>query len=552
MFRVLILFILIKIFVYSENVVVSNGTMKLKYSLTKNLIEKIENISSNQNYIESLQEAIFMEEKLIYPKETDVSYVENTGIIRVINKYPEGIQTEKYIYITERRNLIYIESSAKNPKNKIFDILYTIKPAEKIEQLKNIGNNYIYDNFYFSVSNEKDLYFANEKELRELKLFPLGENRIKEYDKDIILFLNSNISGKMIISPFRIDNDYFDYSVIKELMTWQNWIKPSTSAIINRAMVTLKMLQSRDGSIKSFDRLVPKLNVDDMLYSAEALIEWEYFDEAKRLLTYFLTAEKENPNSPYLISNYTYYADKREKKKNDRYGEVISYYNSALFLHVFSRYIEESNDLDFFKLNKQEVDKSIYYYLLSKLKNGELEKDSGKREIGLLTENIETYSLVYKSISEYLRILESSEKNIDFINDKKKLEELKLNFENKFILNEEFTSTLSKYEIPELQFTYYLDKQLFNDEEAYKIYIRNLVRKYWNKEDLNLITRLEFNKKLLDIDYYNTYRRKIKELEDEVSKENNLFLNEYNEIDIEATARYLILKAIRRKDEDTE
>ena len=54
---------------------------------------------------------------------------------------------------------------------------------------------------------------------------------------------------------------------------------------------------------------------------------------------------------------------------------------------------------------------------------------------------------------------------------------------------------------------------------------------------------IEFSRKLIDIDYKNTLRRTLAQLEEKIKEMNDLLLNKYNEIDVEATSRYLILKA---------
>lgn len=479
-----------------------NETVLYGFDISAMKIVSVKNKYDLSTVLNGVEIGYFIDDKPVRVIEMNpkAEYILGTSIIKIESSY-QKIKITTYILSPseENRDSIFIvsnikNSDGKNSKNiKSFFILDTTHSKSSIK-FDRVKNSFLEEECSIrALNSDFSLYFTSEKDYKELKLRKSRNSEDEKKEGEQLFFVSEtgeverygekrdiveiSVSGG---EKYSQEEDIKSENIVdREIGIWDYWhgniskyeISEKEKKILKQCMVFLKLSQMKDGSIlPSLLKEYEYIKSEEMLLAALAFIKTEHFDEAKKILEYISTNSVKNGNK--ISADYGYEIGKNscEKKIVRGDGEVYSYYTAALYLYVFSEYINESGDIALLKKEYMKAKKQADF-LLSKIKERIIEPDCYIGEIG--SDAADSYlNTTFFAIKAFSGFFAAADFYIPLKEIKKYREGaeiLKSGITEKFIKDGIIIDSIKSEEI-KLRNSFIFEDKLFKEEERKKTF----------------------------------------------------------------------------------
>lgn len=514
--------------IFSTEYLSSNGNIFFTYSEKNHRIEKINmNIENRNKSIDFMKIGFFVDGRQYEIGENNytVEKEEQSNIVKLSGKFAEN-SYEIFIYpsINEKNDLIIYPTIKSKGENIKFYIYF--KPLI-IGNLKFEKNYFSFENINFNIENSS-VYISENTEDKEKKLEKIDKDTKVPKEKGIFLIGNLNNQNYFWIGENSKGN-------ITKLENERDYWKQKLENKNFKELYSLILMSQKNNLIVDINKEIPSFDMEEVLNYMELLLITKKYSEIKDILS-FLIFDIDNKIMGLIPSDYLDLKG-QEIIRTDNYGTYNSYYRRSQFLKIYSKYINETKDKEFFEKTFKIVDDRLIKFLESHISSIGVEEDSGNSRIGkdgfknFIESQTET-AKAFKELSELIKNM--GLQDISYKNTSDRLNEtVKLHFiEKEKIVDYPFS--------PKENFRnmIYLSRENFMDDTSYKELIYKGVEEVlFNSE--NVSEKIEYINFLYETDMKPLANRMAKEIEKDL--DNKLGIEKL-EKDMKLLILYLTMK----------
>lgn len=514
--KITFIFIIISTIAFSQQEIINaNGNAMVIYDNSSGRITGFyDDMCLRKQSLRDVDLGIVVNSKIVTLKEMNpkVNYLKGTGIVEISADYDKihlNVKIFTPIETKERTLSIIYEVSTMEMKDltdvKGYYYINSVYTESQVDFDERTGIYKENDIKIRPIKNKLTMYISDDENIKSLKFRKINETekkkteekvvgfieigKVESYDKKnngIILTMEQNESVNVDDCKIIIDNEIDNWNYINRTLNLDGFTAREKETLVQN-IIFLKMMQKKSGAILSGIGIIKEYEIktEDMLNSAIAFIRTENFVEAKAIIDFILKRDhimqEKIIGGKYSIASYGYdCVTEGEKILKTNEGEVVSIYNSALFLFVLSEYMNKTGDYTLLKDNYKRLTETISDLVFRNINSGIVDKDSGNREIGVDVARsfLNTQYMVYLGLSKFAQ-------EIKFFAPKglvdkylEAAESIRVRTEAAYVKKDGIISDIYGEDGIDIRSIEAINKEFFNDKKAIDITINELFFNY--------------------------------------------------------------------------